>query len=589
MEIISKEVFQDTKTKKMSKKVKIAIGVAAGLALVYLLFSVYFSSHFFIGTQINGKNCSFKTASEAEKMISPNTQHYVITLLEREGKTEEILGEEIDLKTQYDITTAKLKKKQNPLFWISGLFKKRTYTATVKFQYNHEKLEKIIDRLDCMQKENSRKPVNAKVVYNKEQKCYELQEADFGTVVIRENLVNAFLKTIEEMGEEVNLDEAKCYQEPKLTSQSDILNETLNKANQFCKASVTYEMGEEKVVVDGELIHSWIKIKKDGSVKLLKEKVKEYVDELAREYDTFGMTRTFTTSYKKKKVTINQGDYGWWMNRETETDELYNAIFEGENITRKPAYRQEAAQYGKNDIGDTYVEINLTMQHMFLYVDGKLVLESDIVTGKPDGKHNTPPGVYGMTYTERNATLRGPGYVTPVSYWMPFNGDIGLHDATWQSAFGGERYKVYGSHGCVNLPLSVAQELFEHAYTNMPVVCYFLEVKDDKKDNKQKPQNNTTTTTATTQQTTEQTKEKTTTQKEKETTKKEKETTKKQKETTKKQKETTKKQKETTKKQKETTTKQKETTTKANNTTTKPPQEGTSAQETGKQEETTAE
>lgn len=574
---MSKEVHG--KENKMGKKMKIAIGAAAGVVVLYFGFAVYFSSHFFIGTKINGKDCAFKTAQEAEKLISPNTQHYVITLLEREDKSEEILGEEIDLETQYDITTAKLKKKQNPLLWIGGLFHKSTYTATVKFQYNHEKLEKIIDKLDCMQKENSRKPVNAKVVYNQEQKSYELQEADFGTVVLRENLTNAFLKTIEEMGEEVNLEENQCYQEPELTSESDVLKETLEKANQYCQASVTYEMGDEKVVVDGEQIHTWIKLKKNGSVKLEKDKVKEYIDELAQEYDTFGMTRTFTTSYKKKKVTIDQGDYGWWMDRETETDELYNAISNGENITRKPAYRQEAAQYGKNDIGDTYVEINLTTQHLFLYEDGKLILESDVVTGKPDGKHNTPPGVYGMTYTERNATLRGPGYVTPVSYWMPFNGDIGLHDATWQSAFGGERYKIYGSHGCVNLPLSVAQEIFEHAYTNMPVVCYFLEVKDDKKDNKDKPQNNTTT--ATTQQITKET----TTQKE--TTKKQKETTKKEKETTKKQKETTKKQKETTKKQKETTKKQKETTTKANNTTTKPSQDPTSAQETSKQEETT--
>lgn len=574
---MSKEVHG--KENKMGKKMKIAIGAAAGVVVLYFGFAVYFSSHFFIGTKINGKDCAFKTAQEAEKLISPNTQHYVITLLEREDKSEEILGEEIDLETQYDITTAKLKKKQNPLLWIGGLFHKSTYTATVKFQYNHEKLEKIIDKLDCMQKENSRKPVNAKVVYNQEQKSYELQEADFGTVVLRENLTNAFLKTIEEMGEEVNLEENQCYQEPELTSESDVLKETLEKANQYCQASVTYEMGDEKVVVDGEQIHTWIKLKKNGSVKLEKDKVKEYIDELAQEYDTFGMTRTFTTSYKKKKVTIDQGDYGWWMDRETETDELYNAISNGENITRKPAYRQEAAQYGKNDIGDTYVEINLTTQHLFLYEDGKLILESDVVTGKPDGKHNTPPGVYGMTYTERNATLRGPGYVTPVSYWMPFNGDIGLHDATWQSAFGGERYKIYGSHGCVNLPLSVAQEIFEHAYTNMPVVCYFLEVKDDKKDNKDKPQNNTTT--ATTQQTTKET----TTQKE--TTKKQKETTKKEKETTKKQKETTKKQKETTKKQQETTKKQKETTTKANNTTTKPSQDSTSAQETSKQEETT--
>lgn len=567
------------KTVKMGKKMKIAIGAAAGVVVLYLGIAIYFSSHFFIGTKINGKNCAFKTPKQAEELISPNTEHYVITLVEREDKTEEILGSDIDLKTEYDITTAKLKKKQNPLLWIGGLFKKSTYTATVKFDYNHEKFEELVDELDCMQEENSRQPVNAKVVYNEALKYYEIQEADFGTVVIREKLVDAFLKTIEEMGEEVDLSESQCYEEPELTSSADILNETLEKVNKYCKASVTYEMGDENVVVDGEVIHTWIKLKKDGSVKLLKEQVQSYIDELAGKYDTFGMTRTFTTSYNKKKVTIDQGDYGWWMDRETETEELYNAISKGQNITRKPAYRQEAAQYGKNDIGDTYVEINLTTQHLFLYEDGKLILESDVVTGKPDGKHNTPPGVYGITYTQRNAILRGPGYATQVSYWMPFNGDIGLHDAVWQSAFGGERYKVYGSHGCVNLPLSVAQQIFEHAYTNMPVVCYFLEVKDEKNQDNNNTENKSTTA-ATTQETT--TREETTTEKkttQKETTKKEKETTKKQKETT------TKKQKETTTKEKETTTKEKTTTAKE---TTKETTKETDAQQTTKQEETTA-
>ena len=45
---------------------------------------------------------------------------------------------------------------------------------------------------------------------------------------------------------------------------------------------------------------------------------------------------------------------------------------------------------------------------------------------------------------------------------MPFDGNaIGFHDATWQAAFGGTRYKSgFGSHGCVNLSYSKAQELY---------------------------------------------------------------------------------------------------------------------------------
>ena len=55
---------------------------------------------------------------------------------------------------------------------------------------------------------------------------------------------------------------------------------------------------------------------------------------------------------------------------------------------------------------------------------------------------------------------------------MPFNGGIGLHDATWRSQFGGNIYVSNGSHGCVNLPYKVAEIIFNNIDGNMPIVCY---------------------------------------------------------------------------------------------------------------------
>ena len=112
---------------------------------------------------------------------------------------------------------------------------------------------------------------------------------------------------------------------------------------------------------------------------------------------------------------------------------------------------------------------------------GMLFLQSDIVSGLPsDPDKRTPGGTYYIYFMQRNRTLIGeiqedgkPEYETPVAYWMAFNGGIGLHDATWQSAFGGDRYKTYGSHGCINLPLDVAASLYSQLSVNIPVVCYY--------------------------------------------------------------------------------------------------------------------
>ena len=125
---------------------------------------------------------------------------------------------------------------------------------------------------------------------------------------------------------------------------------------------------------------------------------------------------------------MTDGAYGWWMNRAGETQELLEQIQSGKSGERTPVYHAEAAQFGEDDIGDSYVEIDLTNQHLWVYKDGELVEETDFVSGNVSRGYNTPTGVYGITYKERNATLRGATYTSHVDYWMPFNGNVGMHD-----------------------------------------------------------------------------------------------------------------------------------------------------------------
>ena len=75
--------------------------------------------------------------------------------------------------------------------------------------------------------------------------------------------------------------------------------------------------------------------------------------------------------------------------------------------------------------------------------------------------------------------ITGDGYVH--SYWMPFNGGIGMHDASWRGSFGGSIYKTNGSHGCINLPVKAAKTIYENISAGMPVLCYHLEGTESKK------------------------------------------------------------------------------------------------------------
>ena len=111
--------------------------------------------------------------------------------------------------------------------------------------------------------------------------------------------------------------------------------------------------------------------------------------------------------------------------------------------------------------------------------EGNLVWESPCVTGNVSKNYTTPPGIFPLTYKERDRILRGAKkadgtyeYESHVDYWMPFNGGIGLHDANWRGSFGGSIYQKAGSHGCINLPPDKAKVLYDLVEKGMPVICY---------------------------------------------------------------------------------------------------------------------
>ena len=184
-------------------------------------------------------------------------------------------------------------------------------------------------------------------------------------------------------------------------------------------------------------------------------------------------------------MLFRSGNYGWWINYDSEVKEIKKDIKSGKSVTREPIYRSKAANHGDYhfDYGDSYAEVNIATQHMFLVINGKKVLDSDVVTGKDVDGRRTPTGTYSITYKTKDATLKGQGYASPVSWWMPFNGNIGFHDAPWRHGrFGGEIYKTAGSHGCVNMPPEMAAKLYKYVEKGFPVIVYNQKETDNARE-----------------------------------------------------------------------------------------------------------
>lgn len=436
--------------------------------------SLKYKTCFLPGTIVDGMDVTGKTAAEVEDAIMEQLKGYKLTINGREDLSESITGEEVGLYAEFDDTLAKAIAAQKPMEWGKYRFGKSVNEVNTDalIRYNDEMLGEAVDSLSCMDKENMREPQDAKIS-DYTSGGYTIIKEDEGTELLEDKVKEAVAAAVMSLAESVDLEEQGCYVSPSITSEDEALKTACETMNKYVGARITYQFGDKSETLSGDEIHNWLTVN-GTSVGINEGKATEYVKKLAASYDTAYKAKSLKTSYGKT-VSITGGSYGYKINQAKEAATLVSLIKNGEQTSREPEYSQKGASRTGNDYGNTYVEINLTAQHLYFYVKGKLVVQSDFVSGNAAKGWSTPAGAYSITYKQRNATLKGQGYATPVSYWMPFNGGIGLHDANWRKTFGGTIYKTNGSHGCVNLPPAVAKTIYENISAGDPVLCYHLD------------------------------------------------------------------------------------------------------------------
>lgn len=460
----------------MDKKKKIVLMVCLGLLcaviFVYVGVAVYCTERFNFGTTINGIEVGGKTVKEAEQIIKSQLDTYKITILERENKKEEITGKEIGISLVITDEVARMAETQSGFVWIADWMNKPAYELEQTADYDEILLKRVVSELTAMQPQNQREPVNAGYSEYTNGR-YELVPADYGTVLKEKKVIKALDSAIRGLRLTVDLDEEGCYELPKIGDDHRSLNRLLDTLNHYVQTEIHYEFGSADEVLDGEIISTWLSVDNNMQVVIDRDAVLSYVKGLARKYNTAYSSKMLMTSYGEE-VKITGGSYGWRIDNGGERNQIMADLETGGVIEREAVFFTKAHSFDGPDYGDSYVEINLTAQHLFLYIDGELIVESDFVSGCVANGNATPGGAFPITYTERDATLRGADYATPVSYWMPFNGNIGMHDLTSRKKFGGDVYITNGSHGCINLPFDAAKTIFEHVEKGFPVLCYFL-------------------------------------------------------------------------------------------------------------------
>lgn len=493
------------KEKKARRKVPLkkmllsALCVAAvGAAAAYGYGVYYYSGHFLPGTAADGTVIENLTVEEADELLTEShledDRKFTLTAMDGEKVTFDTLP--LSIERHYKGLPEALEEQNKWAFFLKRN-EPKVLDLDYSVTYDRAGIDKALESLDICDPEKTEPPVDS-YVYRDEQTGEFLVKAPVdGNTVDKAVLSDALSNAVEGHGKELDLKAAGAYKTAQIRENDETLIGKADTENKIEAIDISVVIGEgitEKMTPD----EFRKMISKDPETCTLdsiidSEGFNRYVDKIARSYTTKSASGyRYFKSFTGERHAM-QTDYGWDLDEAALASQLLPVVAEvaysiyvdeivhysNPEHTVEAAWTQTAESHGERDTGDSWVEVDLTSQHVYCVIDGELKVETDCVTGlASNAGRRTPEGFYKVSYktTERDLVGYRPdgteSYRSHVHYWMPFNKNIGLHDATWRGRFGGTIYKNDGSHGCVNLPLGKAKEIYGYVYKGMPVIVY---------------------------------------------------------------------------------------------------------------------
>lgn len=452
------------------------------LALILILFLVgayfggqyFFSSHFFFKTKINGVNVQLKSEKEALDLINEHLAEYKLKIHSEEGDMF-LSAAEVGLAYKQTGDLNKLLKEQDTENWLIEIFKDHIFQA-MRTSLDDKKLNTAILTLDCMHPKKPEKSKRAKIIYDEKQGCFVIQEATVGNEIDMKPFTEGAKNAILAGDDQLDLTTDQYYKQPKYTSASEKVLKAKALVDKYMGTVVHLKDGDRSIDINKEQIHNFIKVSDEYKVSFKKSEIEKFIrksvwekmnnDDNSRIIDSPGSGTIYVTSnYDDPKV----------VNLVEERKHLCEDIEAGKEVTREPEYNTDFlySDYG-DTIGDTYIDISIYDQEVYIVQGGELTFSSPCVTGCLNSGHSSPTGIYSIKM--KTMGYSSTKYGAYFNYWMPYDMryGIGLHDATWRSEgeFGGDTYINDGSHGCINLPYANAKEIYSIIEVGYPVIVH---------------------------------------------------------------------------------------------------------------------
>lgn len=442
---------------------------------VYFLAVFRFKDRFISNTYINGENMTGKTIYEADTILCAGYISRNISISLPNGEKESIDINDLDIKVNYLYPLSEILRKQNVLLWFLQSDRTDNYIDADVY-VNEERLYRVLNGFSLFAPYRETPKAVAEIRYSKDD-GYFLYEKNRTRIKMQD--VFTRVKEAAKIGCDVVLTD-DYFEKPSISEGYYEVIDKYKAIEPFLDLELVYDMGSEEIKLDKASLSDFLVLDlvnrdfckdEDGRLLINEDAVIDYVNRLCDSYDTYKMQRTVKNHFGDDKY-IELSTYGTLIDREAEIQYLLDALRNQKSEKHVPAYIKTGYVRGKDDIGDTLIEVDLTNQILYYIVSGEVVMTCDIVSGKPDKKNETPEMIAYVYNKQKGRTLRGEGYASYVDYWMPVYGAIGLHDASWQKVFGGDRYKKHGSHGCINMRTEEAKQLYDAIDIGIPVIMY---------------------------------------------------------------------------------------------------------------------
>ena len=450
------------KVRKKSNKLLI-IGLILILVIGVVLVGVYeFSKTHFGRTTIQGTDCSWLSAKDAKERLedSIGTIQISFTL---DGKSYTATYGELGA----EVSSEKLEQ----LLENQNFFGQNNFTLENGVSVSKEKVKDFLSNIPELQEGSVVKPQNAYVRFDGNN--FIIEKEVIGNQIDYDKAWSIITEAITGVDENLNIDLTSAMQLPQVLSKDKELINTRNELNNMLSTVVTIKlMDGSTYTIDKDVMKKWITYDDRTFSFEIEEGVTKFVEELSKAAEDVTTVQIEGTGVGYVSMPAFEERIPKVLQKET-VDFIMDKLKNGESYTGKPIYDEDPVTENLT----SYIEIDITRQRVFMYVDGECIVDTPTVTGNIGAGYYTPTGVFYLNNKVYDTVLRGTNrdgskYASPVLYWMPFYKGFGLHDASWRDKFGGEIYKHNGSHGCVNLPTNAAKTIYDNITYDLPIFIY---------------------------------------------------------------------------------------------------------------------